>query len=116
MVTAGILRAGAGKVALLRPADLPEDWDPQRDARLTVWEMVHHLVKAESEAAAGALLARIGAGAEPARELAYRLYRICEQKKWAQEALAYNALIRSWPEIALLARDQAGPEQAQLFE
>ena len=119
MVTAGILRAGAGKVALLRPADLPEDWDPQRDARLTVWEMVHHLVRVhqgESETAAGELLARIGAGAEPARELAYRLYRVCEQKKWAQEALAYNALIRSWPEIAQLARDQAGPEQAQLFE
>ena len=119
MVTAGILRAGAGKVALLRPADLPEDWDPQRDARLTVWEMVHHLVRVhqgESETAAGELLARIGAGAEPARELAYRLYRICEQKKWAQEALAYNALIRSWPEIARLAREQAGPEQAQMFE
>ena len=119
MVTAGILRSGAGKVALLRPADLPEDWDPQRDARLTVWEMVHHLVRvheAEGETAAGELLARLGAGAEPARELAYRLYRICEQKKWAGEALAYNALIRSWPEIARLARAQAAPRQQTFLD
>ena len=40
--------------------------------------------------------------AEVVRELAYRLYTICERKGWAQEALAYNMLITSWSDI----RDQ----------
>jgi putative DNA methylase len=45
--------------------------------------------------------------AETARELAYRLYTICERKKRAAEALAYNALVQSWPEITRLAREGA---------
>ena len=36
----------AGKVRLLRPEELPPDWDPTTDPRLTAWEMVHHLVRA----------------------------------------------------------------------
>jgi hypothetical protein len=35
----------------------------------------------------------------PARQLACRLYTICERPKWAQEARAYNELITSWPAI-----------------
>ena len=45
MVEAGILSSKAGKVRLLKPTDLPEDWDPTTDKRLTVWEMVHHLIR-----------------------------------------------------------------------
>ena len=41
----------------------------------------------------------LGGGAEPARDLAYRLYSICERKGWASEALAYNSLVIAWPEI-----------------
>ena len=36
---------------------------------------------------------------ESARELAYRLFAICERKKWAEEALAYNGLVIAWPEL-----------------
>ena len=52
-----------------------------------------------------------------ARELAYRLYTICERKKRAQEALSYNALVQSWPEIARLAREggKSMTEQTGLF-
>ena len=46
MVEAGILASKAGKVRLLRPDELPPDWDPTTDTRLTAWEMVHHLVRA----------------------------------------------------------------------
>jgi len=46
MVEAGVAASGAGKVRLLKPAELPTDWDPTTDTRLTVWEMVHHLVRA----------------------------------------------------------------------
>jgi len=120
MVEAGILESKRGKVRLLRPEELPADWDPATDPRLTAWEMVHHLIRALAsggEGAAAALLPALGAKAEIARELAYRLYTLCERKKRAAEALAYNGLVQSWPEIARLAREGARPkaEQAALF-
>lgn len=108
LVEAGILASRAGKVRLLKPDELPADWDPEKDQRLTVWEMVHHLVRvleAGGETGAAALVARLGAKAEAARELAYRLYSLCERKKRAAEALSYNALVQSWPEISRLARE-----------
>lgn len=73
--------------------------------------MVHHLIRvleAEGEGAAAALVGRLGAAAEAARELAYRLYTLCERKKRAQEALSYNGLVQSWPEITRLAQAEAG--------
>jgi putative DNA methylase len=108
MVGAGILETGRGKVRLLAPHELPADWDPAQDKRLTVWEMVHHLIRALNsggEGAASILLAKLGTKAETARELAYRLYTVCERKKRAQDALQYNALVQSWPEIVRLARE-----------
>ncbi|MBM2811003.1 MAG: hypothetical protein HW416_1762 [Chloroflexi bacterium] len=118
MEEAGILASRAGKVRLLRPSELPADWDPGRDRRLTVWEMVHQLIRvleAGGESAAGALVAKLGSQAEVARELAYRLYTICERKKRAPEALSYNGLVQSWPEITRLARDidKSGPQLEQ---
>lgn len=64
------------------------------------------------------LASKLGAQAEIARELAYRLYTLCERKKRAPEALAYNGLVQSWPEIVRLAREGGKPrtEQAGLFE
>jgi putative DNA methylase len=109
LVEAGILASKAGKVRLLKPDELPEDWDPATDERLTVWEMVHHLIRvleADGEIAAAELVARLGSKADVARELAYRLYTQCERKKRAQEALAYNSLVQSWPEIVRLAKDE----------
>ncbi|MEO6322988.1 MAG: DNA adenine methylase, partial [Thermoanaerobaculia bacterium] len=107
MVEAGILDSKRGKVRLLKPSELAHDWDPATDPRLTAWEMVHHLIRAleSSEEAAGVLAAKLGVKAEIARELAYRLYTLCERKKRAAEALAYNGLVQSWPEIIRLARE-----------
>ena len=117
MVDAGILVSRAGKVRLLPPDELPEDWDPETERRLTVWESVHHLVRVlnRGEEPASEVVATLGAAAEPARELAYRLYRICDQKKRPQEALAYNALIQSWPELASLARQRPPAQQGTLL-
>jgi len=72
--------------------------------------MVHHLIRAletGGEGAAAALVRKLGAKAETARELCYRLYALCERKKRASEALAYNGLVLSGPEIARLAREAA---------
>jgi putative DNA methylase len=119
MVNADIVQSRSGKVRLLKPDELPKDWDPTKDHRLTVWEMAHQLIRAldKGEAAAAVLVAKLGSKAEVARELAYRLYTICERKKRAQEALSYNALVQSWPEIVRLAGEmgKTGPEQGGLF-
>ena len=119
MVDADIVQSKGGKVRLLKPDELPKDWDPTQDHRLTVWEMVHQLIRAldKGEANAAAVLAKLDTKAEVARELAYRLYTLCERKKRAQEALAYNALVQSWPEIIRLAGQikQGEPQQAGLF-
>ena len=117
MVEAGVLLSGAGKVRLLRPHELPEDWVPDSDTRLIAWEAVHHLVRVhdkEGEDAAASLMSKLGPNAEAARELAYRLYRICDQKNRSQEALSYNALVQSWPEVARLAQQVVRPTQGRL--
>jgi len=106
LVEAGVVQAKAGKVRLVGRTDLPEDWDPATDPRLTVWETVQHLIRKleqEGESAAAALVHKLGGMAETARDLAYRLYSICERKKWAEEALAYNGLVIAWPELTKLA-------------
>ena len=108
MVEAGILSSGRGKVRLLKPSELPSDWDPTTDPRLTAWEIVHQLIRsleAGGEGAAATLVAKLGTKAEVARELCYRLYTLSERKKRAAEALAYNGLVQSWPEITRLARE-----------
>ena len=120
MVEAGILTSKGGTVRLLTPKELPADWDPTTDPRLTAWEMVHHLAReleAGGESAAAELAARLGANAETARELCYRLYTLCERKKRPAEALSYNSLVQSWPEITRLAREEqkAEPEQTSFL-
>ena len=109
-----------GKVRLLKPEELPPDWAPTTDPRLTAWEMVHHLVRAleaGGESAAADLAAPLGTKAEAARELCYRLYTLCERKKRTAAALSYNSLVQSWPEITRLAREEqkAEAEQTSLF-
>ncbi len=115
MVEARILASKGGKVRLLKPADLPKDWNPVDDGRLTVWEMVHQLVRSLElgENVAAELVSKLGSKAETARELAYRLYTICERKKRTQEALSYNGLVQSWPEIIRLAGEKGRPQPRQ---
>lgn len=112
MVEAGILESKRGKVRLYRAEELPHDWDPATDSRLTAWEIVHHLIRvlaSDGESAAGELVAKLGAKAETGRELCYRLYTMCERKKRATDALAYNGLVQSWSEIMRLSRGGGKP-------
>jgi putative DNA methylase len=115
MVEANILSSKRGKVRLLKPVELSDDWDPVSDPRLSAWGMVHQLIRtleAGGESAAGSLVAKLGSKAEIARELAYRLYTIAERKKRAAEALSYNGLVQSWPEITRLARAEVGQAES----
>ena len=106
------------KVRLLRRDELAADWDPTRDRRITVWEVTQHLIRAleqEGETITATLVQRVGGLGEVARDLAYRLYGVCERKRWAQEALAYNSLVIAWPEIVRLAGQHPPQVQEGLF-
>jgi putative DNA methylase len=103
LVEAGIVHSRAGKVRLLRRNELSADWDPTADGRLTVWEVTQHLIhclETRGETETAALKAKVGGLAETARELAYRLYTLCERKGWAEEAGFYNSLVVAWPAIS----------------
>ncbi len=118
LVNAGILSAKAGKVRLLRRDELDPNWDPDRDSRLPGWEATQRLIlslEKDGESGAAQLLAKIGVTGELARDLAYRLYTTCERKKWAQDALAFNSLVVSWPEIVRLAGQGSPQAQEELF-
>jgi putative DNA methylase len=106
---AGVVEAGAGKVKLLKPAEYSADWSPEHDNNTPVWEALHQLIRelrAQGEAAAGALLAGMPERAEPIRNLAYRLYTLCERKGWADDARAYNELITSWTGIEAASHEK----------
>ena len=100
--SAGVVESGGGKLRLLRWAELPADWSPEKDNRIPIWESLHQLILAlnqQGETAAGALLARMPTRAESMRALAYRLYTLCERKGWADDARSYNELITAWGNI-----------------
>lgn len=118
LADAGVLESSGGNLRLLRWAELDAGWSPEDDARTPVWEALHQLIRAlnkDGESAAGALLARMPARAEPMRALAYRLYTLCERQGWAEDARAYNELVAAWASVEASAAE-SGPvgQQAQL--
>jgi len=120
LVEAGILRALGGKVRLLRRDEFSSDWNPAMAKRLTIWEVTQRLIRAlqeDGEAGAAAILDHVGTYSEVAHDLAYRLYTICERKKWTDEALAYNSLVVEWSDISGATEQlrRTTTEQAFLF-
>ncbi len=110
---ADIGESPGGKFRLFGRSELDENWDPARDSRLTVWEALQHLAARleQSESQAANLLRRLGGVGDRARQLAYLLHKIASDKRWAEEALAYNNLISTWPVLRELASKS---EQLQL--
>ena len=99
---------------------MSDDWEPETDSRRTIWEATQQLIKRPEEGgeqAAALLMKKLGATAEQARNLAYRLYTTCERKDWAEEARAYNGLVIAWPELEKLSNAETNQEQqTELFE
>jgi putative DNA methylase len=116
---AGVLHATGGDVRLRARTEMDAEWDPRTDRRVTDWECAQHLIGAlsqDGEDGAARLAQRMGGEkAQIARDLAYRLFAICERKKWPDEALAYNALVASWPAIQEKAAHADGEQQGRLF-
>ena len=115
----GVVAASSGKVQLVRPADYPPDWDPATDQRLPIWEALHQLIRtfrSDGETATGQILSQIQSKAEAVRQLAYRLYTLCERAGLADDARAYNELITSWTGIEAAAAKEPTAIQRTLFE
>jgi putative DNA methylase len=120
VANAGVVESGGGNVRLLKWSEYPTDWDPTTDDRNPIWETLHHLIRSlkhDGESSTGILLADVKNQGESVRQLAYRLYTLCERQGWAEDARAYNELITSWSGIESAAGAiQGKPKQGDLFE
>lgn len=114
--SAGVIAAGSGSVRLLRWRELPEKWNPSTDSRLPVWEVLHQLIRGfntAGDAGAAKVLASTASKAEAARQLAYRLYTLCERQGWAEDARAYNDVVKGWSGIETRAVENLSSSSAQ---
>lgn len=118
----GVLVSRAGNVNLIKPEDLWWDYDPVADLHTSNWEALHHLIKVlerDGITSAGkflqAALSRTDGAvdADLVKELAHLLFRIAEGNAWTKDALSFNSLVTSWPEILEVARTQKKPTQSQ---
>lgn len=116
---AGVIEAGGGNVRLLKWKEYPADWDAASDSRLPVWEALHQLIRAyntDGDGGAAKVLAGVASKAEAARQLAYRLYTLCERAGRAEDARAYNEVVTGWSGIESAAVKVATPQQRTLFD
>jgi putative DNA methylase len=107
----GLVESRAGKVRLRTRAELPPMENLSGRTNLTTWEVTQRMIyeldlenkAGKTEEGAARILRQASEIGDLARDLAYRLYTICERKGWTQEAMSYNNLVASWSEIARLA-------------
>ncbi|GAA2003798.1 DUF1156 domain-containing protein [Nocardiopsis rhodophaea] len=110
----GILISRAGKVQLIHPADLPADYNVLSDRHVGTWEVLHHLIRileSDGVTPAGVFLSAAQSRDDAAdpdliTELGHLLFRIAEDTKRPKDALAFNTLVTSWPEILEAARSE----------
>lgn len=121
----GILVSRAGKVTLIKPADLPVDYDPAADSLISNWEALHHLIRVlESDGIATAGTFLVAATSRPdgavdadlVKELAFLLFSVAEKNGWTKDALSFNALAQSWPDIVAASRSDAPAAPQGAFE
>ncbi len=121
----GILTSAAGKVTLIAPHQLSEDYDVLADERVSVWEVLHHLISRldrDGLPAAGAFLADVqerpdgAVNTELVKELAFLLFSIAESAGRTQDAISFNTVATAWPDIVEAARTRplAQAEQESL--
>lgn len=117
-----ILISRAGNVQLIKPADLPWDYDVLKDSHTSNWEGLHHLIRVldrDGITPAGdflqAALSRPDGAVDPdlVKELAHLLFRVAESNGWTTDALSFNSLVTSWPEILEVSRSTTRVTQRQ---
>lgn len=111
----GVLVAAKGQVRLLPREEMPEAINIREEC---VWLLTQQLARAMETGgvqACAAIVAKFANNsAENAKALAYRLYTVCERKKWAQEGAAYNDLVVAWPDIQVRAAELRREQQIRM--
>lgn len=129
----GIFRAKGGDAKLLTRDEMHaavlerhgKPWRPSLDHSFTVWELAQHMARTLNARdggidAAGRLLAERRSAATDVLLIAERLFEVATARGESEEALAWNELQTSWPEIESAADRaeesgiRAAPEQGQL--
>lgn len=119
MVEHKVLYAKAGKVHLVKREQLPSVVVlDEHNIWLLTQQLTFAMEEGGIEACAQKVSSLYGSNAERAKDLAYRLYTVAEQKGWTSEAFAYNALVVSWPDIQSKAAElkKLQPEPMDLFD
>ena len=88
------------------------------------WLWVQSLVKVFDKIGiegCGELLKYFEGDIESLKNLAYRLYNICEKKNWAKEGSGYNELVVEWQDILskraeFMQNKSSEPAQSELFK
>ncbi|MET4135388.1 DUF1156 domain-containing protein [Pseudarthrobacter sp. PvP090] len=120
-----ILTSAAGKVALCRPGDLRSDYDVATDPHTSAWEALHHLIRILDNAgvsAAGQFLAEAlkrtdgAVNGDLVKELAFLLFSLAEKSGRTKDALSFNTLATSWPEIGLASHSPNRVESQTSFD
>lgn len=98
----GAATAAKGIVKLNTLDELPELKNTEQSG--VIWNLTHYLVRSvQNEGFVGAanLINSLSStrNVEHAKELAYRLYSLCDRMKLTQLAVQYNMLVTSWTDI-----------------
>lgn len=117
----GLLESHAGKVRLFTYEDFVGRWQPQPGQKVTAWETLQRMIAAlrsdGGEKSAANILLVAGVQREMVRDLAYRLYTICEKKEWSLEAQLYNNLVMDWSSVIRhIHAENSSIQQERLFD
>jgi putative DNA methylase len=116
---AGVIASGGGNVRLYKWKELDAAWDPAKDPRIPIWQVLHQMIlsyRTDGDSGAARLYAALLAKTEAARQLAYRLYTLCERQGWAEDARAYNEVVTGWSGIESAAAKEPVSVQQTLFD
>lgn len=110
---AGVLKSRGGKVKLLSVLEIPENYDPRLDERISEWKICLHLAgrlrdRGADPAAELMAAAKGKVDLEDVKDLAYLLYSIAEKKGWAETALLFNNLGTEWTSLEDESRRPTG--------
>ena len=110
LALADLVESNGSRVHLLRWYELGPAWSPPKDERVSAWRVLHQVILCydRGKTAGAAELLRhpvVAAMHDKARQLAYRMYVLCERRKLAVDARTYNEIVEAWPSILRVATD-----------
>ena len=105
----GIFATEGGKGRLISIRELDAQWDPASDSRLSIWEATLRLaalLESKGLESVAELVAKLPATIplSAIKELGFLLFHEAERKGDGADAQALNALVTSWGDVSLKAR------------